>query len=82
VGDDDPDLAADPMIAVGHRGHQPFVLADHEALIAVLGQRREDARLRGAGIREKVFDARVLQGLEQQHSAGAGDGLAHGRLFP
>src|SRR2546425_9750791 len=53
------------------------VLADHEPLVAVLGERREDPGLRGTRVREEVLDARVLQGLEEQHSAGPGDGLAH-----
>src|SRR3989454_4520447 len=78
VRDDDADLAADPVVPVRHRGDEPFVLADHEPLVAVLGERREDPGLRGPRVREEVLDARVLQGLEEQHSAGAGDGLAHG----
>jgi hypothetical protein len=35
------------------------VLADHEPVLLGLGQRREDACLRGAGIREEVLDPRV-----------------------
>ena len=80
MSDDDADLAADPVVAVGHRGHEPLVLADHEPVLLGLGQRREDPRLRGAGIREEVFDPRVLEGLQQQHAAGAGDRLAHVNL--
>jgi hypothetical protein len=79
VRDDDADLAAHAVIAVRHRGHEPLVLGHHEALIAVLGKRREDARLRRARIGEEILDPRVLQGLDQQHPAGARDGLAHGR---
>ena len=45
VGDDDADLAADAVIAVGHRRHEPLVLADDELLVLVLGERREDAGL-------------------------------------
>ena len=50
VGDDDADLAADAVVAVGHRGHQPLVLADHQAVVAVLGDGREEPGLRGAGL--------------------------------
>jgi hypothetical protein len=78
VRDDDPELAADPVIAVGHRRHQPLVLAHDESLVVGLGQRREDAGLRRARIREQVLDARVLERLQEQHPAGAGDRLAHG----
>src|SRR2546428_8286647 len=53
------------------------MLADHETLIAILGERGEDPGLRGARVREEIFDARVLQRLEQQHPAGAGNGLSH-----
>jgi len=80
VRDDDADLAAEAVVAVGHRRHEPLVLADHEPLLFALGERREDPGLRGAGIREQVLDPRVLQGLEQQHAAGAGDRLAHVNL--
>src|SRR5439155_1904849 len=78
VRDDDTDLAADAVIAVGHRGHESFVLADDELLVAVLGQCREDPGLCGARIREEILDPRVLEGLDQQHAAGARDRLAHG----
>ena len=78
VGDDDADLAAHAVVAVGHRRHQSLVLAHHEPLIAVLGERREDPGLRGAGVREQILDARVLQRLEEQHPARSRDGLAHG----
>ena len=78
VGDDDADLAADAVVAVGHRGHQPLVLADHQPVVAILGDGREEAGLRGARVGEQVLHARVLQGLEEEHPAGAGDGLAHG----
>ena len=77
VRDDDADLAADPVVAVGHRRHEPLVLADDELLVLVLRERREDPGLRGARIREEIVDPRVLQGLDQQHPAGAGHGLAH-----
>ncbi len=81
VRDDDADLAADPVVAVGHRRHKPLVLADDELLVIVLRERREDPGLRGARIREEIVDPRVLQGLDQQHPAGAGHGLAHGLPF-
>src|ERR1700730_3377354 len=77
-GDDDAALAGQAVIAVGHRRDQPFVLADHQPLIAILGDGREDPGLRGARVREEVLDPRVLQGLEEQHPARAGDGLSHG----
>src|SRR5262249_37870830 len=77
VGDDDADVAAQTVIAVGHRGHEPFVLADDELLVLVLGERGEDPSLGGARVREEIVHARVLQGLDEQHAAGAGDGLAH-----
>src|SRR5262249_47581168 len=79
VRDDDADLAAEPVIAIGHRRHEPLVLGDDEALVAILGERREDARLRRARIGDTIFDPPVLPGLEQQHPRRAGDGLAHGR---
>jgi hypothetical protein len=77
VRDDHTDLAAEAVIAVGHRRHQPLVLADDQLLIAVLGQRREDAGLGRAGVREEVFDPGVLEGLDEQHPAGPGNRLAH-----
>src|SRR5262249_33480692 len=76
---DDADVAAQAVIAVGHRGHEPFVLADDELLVLVLGERGEDPGLGGARVREEIVHARVLQGLDEQHAAGAGDGLAHWR---
>jgi hypothetical protein len=39
-------LAAHPVIAVGHRRHEPLVLADDELLILVLGEGGEDPRSR------------------------------------
>jgi len=77
VRDDHADLAAQAVIAVGHRRHEPLVLADHEPLLFGLGQRREDPGLRGARVREEVLHARVLEGLQEQHPARAGDRLAH-----
>src|SRR5262249_45309715 len=77
VSDDDADLAADTVVAVGHRRYEPFVLADDELLVLVLGEGREDAGLGGSGVREEIIDPRVLQGLDEQHAAGAGDRLAH-----
>ena len=79
VRDDDADLAAQAVIAIGHRGHEPLVLADDQAVFLGFGQRGEDSRLRGARVREEIFHARVLEGLQQQHPARARDGLAHGR---
>ena len=78
VGDDDAHLAAGPVIAVGHCRHEPLVLADDELLVLVLGEGREDPGLGGARIGEEILHARVLQGLHEQHAAGAGDGLSHG----
>jgi hypothetical protein len=77
VGDDDPDLATDPVVAVGHRRHEPFVLAHHQPLIAILGESREDPGLRRTWVREEILDPRILQDLDQQHPAGAGNSLAH-----
>ena len=79
VRDDHAHLAADPVIAVGHGRHQPFVLAHHQALVAVLRDGGEDPGLGGARIGEEVFHPRVLERLQEEHSAGAGDRLAHGR---
>src|SRR4029450_13291502 len=75
--DDDADLAADAMVAVGHRRHGALVLTDDELLVLVLGEGRKDTGPGGAGGREEIIDPRVLQGLDEQHAAGAGDGLAH-----
>jgi hypothetical protein len=66
------------VIAVGHGGDETLVLAHHEPRVAGLGQRREDAGLRRARIREQIVDARVFEGLDEEHAAGAGDGLSHG----
>src|SRR5207245_10821135 len=73
----DTHLAADAVIAVGHRRHEPFMLADDELLVLVLGEGREDPGLGGAWIREEIIDPGVFQGLDEQHAAGTGDGLAH-----
>ena len=56
------------VVAVGHRRDRPFVLADHEPLITILGHRREDPRVRGAWAGEEMLAPPVLQGLEQQHA--------------
>src|SRR5439155_22342070 len=61
--------------------HEPLVLADDELLVLVLGERRENPGLRGARICEEIVDPSVLQGLDQQHPAGAGHGLTHGLPF-
>jgi hypothetical protein len=78
VRDHHPELAADPVVAVGHRRHQSLVLAHDELLVVVLGQGGEDAGLGRARVREEVVDARVLERLDQQHAAGTRDRLAHG----
>ncbi len=85
VRDDHADLAADAVVAVGHRGDQALVLADHQPVISILGDGGEEAGLRGPRVGEEILHTRVLERLEEQHAAGAGDGLAHGwprsRLF-
>src|SRR5262249_55301982 len=77
VRDDHAHLAADAVVAVGHRGHEAFVLADDQAVVAILGDRGEQAGLRGARVGEQILHARVLERLEEQHPAGAGVRLAH-----
>ena len=80
VRDHHPDLAAHPVIAVGHGGDEALVLGHHQPRLAGLGQRREDAGLSRARIGEQVVYPRVLEGLDEEHAAGAGDGLSHGIL--
>jgi hypothetical protein len=51
-------------MVVSHRRHQPFVLADDEPLVTILGQSRKDPGLGRTRVREEILDTRVFQGLQ------------------